>query len=42
MSLSKSDKGSRDSHSREEKTAPEGLQKSPESSGDLAELHQKL
>jgi len=45
MNLSKSDsfiKGSHDSPSREEKTAPEVLQKSPESSGDLAELHQKL
>ena len=35
-------KGSPESKSREEKTAPEVLQKSPESSGDLAELHQKL
>ena len=42
MSLSKSDKGSPDSQSREEKTAPEVHPKSPESSGDLAELQQKL
>ncbi len=42
MSLSKSDKGSHDSKSREEKTAPEVLQKSPESPGDAAELRQKL
>ena len=42
MSLSKSDKGSHDSASREEKTTPEVLQKSPESSGDLAELHHQL
>jgi molecular chaperone GrpE len=42
MSLSKSDKGSHDSRSREEKAAPEVQQKSPGSSGELAELHQKL
>lgn len=42
MSLSKSDKGSHDSQSREEKTAPEVLHKSPESPGDLAELRQQL
>ena len=45
MNLSKSDsfiKGSPESKSREEKTAPEVLPKSPEVSGDLAELHQKL
>ena len=45
MKKSKSDsfiKGSPESKSREEKAAPEVLQKSPENSGDLAELHQKL
>ena len=45
MTLSKSDFFTRDrmiATSREEKTAPEVLHKSPESSGDLAELHQKL
>jgi molecular chaperone GrpE len=42
MSLSKSDKGSHDSKSPEEKTAPEVLQKSPESPGDVAELRQQL
>ena len=45
MSLSKSDfftKGSPDSPSREEKTEPEVLPKSPERAADLAELHQKL
>jgi molecular chaperone GrpE len=42
MSLSKSDKGSHDSQSGKEKTASEIPQNSPESSGDLAELHQKL
>jgi len=45
MSLSKSDfftKGSPDSPPREEKTAPDVIPKSPESAGDLAELHQTL
>jgi molecular chaperone GrpE len=45
MSGSKSDfftSGSPDSPSPEEKTAPEGLQKSPESSGDLTELQHQL
>jgi len=42
MTLSKSDKGSHASKSGEEKTAPEVLQKSPESSGDLTELRQQL
>ncbi|PIU52904.1 MAG: nucleotide exchange factor GrpE [Deltaproteobacteria bacterium CG07_land_8_20_14_0_80_60_11] len=45
MNLSKSDsfiKGSPESKSREEKAAPEVLHESPEVSGDLAELHQKL
>jgi molecular chaperone GrpE len=45
MSLSKSDfftKGSADSPSPEEETAPEGILKSPESSADLTELHQTL
>jgi molecular chaperone GrpE len=45
MNLSKSDsfiKGSPESKSREEKAAPEVLQKPPENSGDLAELRQKL
>ena len=41
MTLSK-DKGSHEMKVQEEKTAPEGLQKSPESSGDLAELQQAL
>ena len=35
-------KGSPESKSREEKAAPEALHESPEVSGDLAELHQKL
>ena len=45
MNLSKSDfftKGSPAAPSREEKTAPEVPPKSPEVSGDLTELHQKL
>jgi molecular chaperone GrpE len=45
MTGSKSDfftDGPSDSPSREEKTAPEVLHESPESSGGLAELHQKL
>jgi len=42
MTLSRSDKGSHDTTTREKNTAPEVLQKSPESSGDLAELHNKL
>ena len=42
MTLSKSDKGSKETPAREAKTAPEVLHKSPESSGDLAELHHKL
>ena len=42
MSLSKSDKGSHDSQSGKEKTAPEVHPKSPESSEDLTELHQQL
>jgi molecular chaperone GrpE len=45
MTLSKSDsshKGSHESKSREEKAEPEVLQPSPDSSGDLAELHHAL
>ena len=45
MKKSKSDfftNGSPESKSREEKTAPEVPHKSPESSGDLTELHQQL
>jgi molecular chaperone GrpE len=42
MTLSKSDKGSQETQAREEKSAPEVLHKSPEDSGDLAELRQKL
>ena len=42
MTLSKSDKGSHDSQSGKEKTAPEVHPKSPESSEDLTELHQQL
>ena len=45
MASSKSDfsiKGSPDSPSREEKTGSEVFHQSPESSGDLAELHHKL
>jgi molecular chaperone GrpE len=45
MNLPKSDlskQGSPDSKSREEKTAPEGLQEPQENSGDLTELRQQL
>ena len=42
MTLSKSDKGSHDATSQEEKAAPDVLHKSPESSGDVAELHRQL
>ena len=42
MTLSKSDKGSHDPQAGKEKTAPEVLPKSPEGSGDPAELHQQL
>lgn len=42
MTLSKSDKRSQEKQAREKKIAPEVLHKSPESSGDPAELHHKL
>jgi len=42
MTLSKSDKGSHNTTTQEKHTAPEVSRKSPESSGDLAELHNKL
>jgi molecular chaperone GrpE len=42
MSLSKSDKGSTDSASRQDKTGPEVRKKPPEAPGDLAALQQQL
>ena len=42
MTLSRSDKGSHDTTVREKKTASEVLPKSPENSGDPAELHNQL